>query len=146
MKDIFLCYSSKDSHRALKLKAEIENLGYSIWLDKEDLLPGQKWESHIGNAINNSRVVIVCLSTNWVGEKSFVHKELKTAFEVMDQLPEDRVFIIPVKLDDCSIPDKLKDIQYIALDQSGYLRKIQLVLDNVFGNKTDKDEKKNLRP
>lgn len=142
MKDIFLCYSRKDSQQALQLKTEIENLGYSIWLDKEDILPGQKWELNIRNAINDSRVVIVCLSSHWVSEKSFVHKELKTALEVMDLFPEDHAFIIPVKLDDCDIPDKLKDLQYVEISQRGYLDQLQQALEKAIGNRTGEDEKK----
>jgi TIR domain len=145
MKDIFLSYSRKDKKQASRLKSELENLGYTIWFDEDDILPGQSWELSVKKSIRDSQVVIIGISTNWVNDKSYVHKEVKIALEVMDQLPESQVFIIPVKLDKCPIPDKLERFHYIEMYKSGYLVKLQKVLGTVIHKKDDENEKKNLR-
>jgi hypothetical protein len=35
------------------------------------------------------------------------------AYEVLDTVPENKVFIIPIRLDDCQVPSKLKDIHWL---------------------------------
>src|SRR5919202_359660 len=43
-------------------------------------------------------------------------KEFRYALDVFNEFPESRIFVIPVRLDDCEIPyEKLKDIHYIDL-------------------------------
>lgn len=44
-----------------------------------------------------------------------MNKELKYALDIVYSIPENRRFVIPVRLDDCQIPVKLRDIQYVNL-------------------------------
>ncbi len=143
MKDIFLCHSKKDRDQAIKIKTELENFGYSVWFDEDDILPGQIWEQKIKNSIEEALIVMVCLSSNWVNAKSYAHKELRTALEVMYEYPEDKIFIIPIKFDDCPIPEKLKNIQYIETYKQGYLIKLQKSLESTIGIRNEEEEKKN---
>ncbi len=42
--------------------------------------------------------------------------ELKTAFEILYEFPENEIFVIPVRFEDCDISDRrLKDLQYVDL-------------------------------
>ncbi len=94
-------------------------------------MPGQIWEQKIKNSIEEALIVMVCLSSNWVSAKSYAHKELRTALEVMYQYPEDQIFIIPIKFDNCPTPERLKNIQYIEIYKQEYLIKLQMSLETV---------------
>jgi cold shock CspA family protein len=70
-------------------------------LDKTNLLPGQDWEKTIRAAIANSDYFLALLSSHSVSKRGFVQKELRRALEVAEEFPEDKIFVIPVRLDAC---------------------------------------------
>ncbi|MGC2668137.1 MAG: toll/interleukin-1 receptor domain-containing protein [Candidatus Nitrosopolaris sp.] len=75
---------------------------------------GEKWK--FNNAIIKSRFFIALLSSNSVDKVGYGQNELKEALEILDKYPESKVFIIPVRLDDCEVSDsKLKEINYVDL-------------------------------
>ena len=54
--------------------------------------------------------------SNSVDKLGYGQKELKEALEILDKYPESKVFIIPVRLDDCEESDsRLKEINYVDL-------------------------------
>jgi len=59
---VFLCHSSSDKPKVRELYIQLRRDNINPWLDEENILPGQDWENEIANAVNNSDVVIVCLS------------------------------------------------------------------------------------
>ncbi|MGC1931965.1 MAG: toll/interleukin-1 receptor domain-containing protein, partial [Candidatus Nitrosopolaris sp.] len=98
---VFLSYAREDSDAAKRLYEDLKNDGLSPWLDKESLLPGQNWEIEIRKAIKNSRYFIALLSSNSVDKRGFVQKEFKFALEVLDEVPESQIFVIPARLNEC---------------------------------------------
>ncbi|MFZ0513789.1 MAG: toll/interleukin-1 receptor domain-containing protein [Candidatus Nitrosopolaris sp.] len=113
---VFLSYAREDSDAAKRLYEDLKNDGLSPWLDKESLLPGQNWEIEIRKAIKNSRYFIALLSSNSVDKRGFVQKEFKFALEVLDEVPESQIFVIPARLNECKIPyEKLRKYQYVDL-------------------------------
>jgi hypothetical protein len=51
-----------------------------------------------------------------VDKKGYVQKELKKALDLFEEYPESEIFIIPARLDDCSVSDiRLQEIHYIDL-------------------------------
>jgi hypothetical protein len=118
---VFLCHSSVDKARAKQLYDDLETDGFSPWLDKEELIGGQDFDLEIKKAIRTSHVVVICLSKIAVTRPGYVHKEIKTALDIADEQPEGTIFIIPVRLDDCTVPTSMKHIHYIDLFASdGY--------------------------
>ncbi|UJR21493.1 hypothetical protein I4U23_024577 [Adineta vaga] len=58
--DVVISYSVKDKDIVSKVKEALTNEGYTVWIDR-DILQRQNMEN-IGEAMNKSTVVIVCLS------------------------------------------------------------------------------------
>ncbi len=143
---VFISYAREDYATAKKLydelKAKVESEGVSLWMDREDLLPGQKWKQTVAREIRESRFFIALLSSNSVNRQGFFNTELKRAMEVLDDFPDDRVFIIPVRIDECGIPDKLLDIHcedlFFSYDKC--LEKIIRVLSPAESDETDGTE------
>jgi hypothetical protein len=105
--------SSKSRELYQRLKAE----GFVPWLDEEDLLPGQNWRKAIPKAVSDAHVVVVCLSPTAVTKKGFVQKEIGYALDVASEQPEDTIFIIPVRLEDCVVPERLSEWQWVNLHE-----------------------------
>lgn len=116
---VFLCHASEDKPRVRELCQLLRRDGFEPWLDAEQLLPGQDWEFEISSAVQSSDVVLVCLSSISVGKTGYVQKELKRVLEAAEYRPEGRIFVIPVRLDDCPVPNRLNQWQYADLFASG---------------------------
>ncbi|CAG0931645.1 Serine/threonine-protein kinase Pkn1 [Thermoflexales bacterium] len=120
---IFLCHSFADKPAVRELYQRLQADGFEPWLDEEDLLPGQDWQREIPKAVRNSDVVIVCLSKGSITKAGYVHKEIKFALDVADEQPEDAVFLIPLKLEECDVPDRLSLWHAVSLFRvDGYER------------------------
>ena len=77
------------------------------WFDEESLLAGQDWDYEIRKAVSSSDAVIVCVSKDSVSKAGSVQREIRHALDIADMQPEDVIYLIPLKLEECDMPDKL---------------------------------------
>lgn len=126
---VFICYASEDQSKAEELCDSLSDYGIKAWLDKREILPGQDWESEIHTAIRKSHAVIACLSKKSVSKEGFVQKELKTAIDIANEKPDDVIFIIPARLEDCEIPRLLSKRQWVDLFAENGFYKIMKSLE-----------------
>lgn len=111
---VFLCHASQDKPVVQELYAALKNEGWiDPWLDKNKILPGQNWEIAVEKAVANSDVIIVCLSSHSVSKEGYVQKEMRYAYDLALEKPEDTIFLIPVRLDNCDVPQKLKTFHWV---------------------------------
>ena len=123
---IFLCHSSGDKPAVRDLCARLRDDGFESWFDEQSLRPGQDWDYEIRKAVSASDIVIVCLSRTSITKAGYVQKELGFALDVANQQPEGSIFIIPVKLEECDAPERLKKWQWVNLFmQEGYSQLIE---------------------
>ena len=113
---VFISYAREDSYAAKRLWKDLKDAGLNPWLDKESLLPGQQWELEIRKAIKNSAYFLAVLSSNSVDKRGYLQKELKFGLEVLDEVPESQIFVIPARLNECDMPyEKLRKYHYVDL-------------------------------
>ena len=123
---VFLCHASADKPAVRKLHRYLKQRGITPWLDELDLLPGQKWEIEIPKALHSSDVILVCLSKNSVTKEGYVQKEITFALDKASEKLEETIFIIPTKLEECEVPQRLRDYQWVDLFRNdGYKRLMQ---------------------
>ena len=131
---VFLCYAHDDREIVHKLYDRLVRDGIQIWLDVERLRPGQDWEREIRKAILKSHVVIVCLSQRFNKRRGYRHEELKIAAEKAKLLSSGEVFIIPVRMEKCDMPESLRHLQRVDLfEAGGYKELIQALQEYVRG-------------
>jgi len=119
---VFLCHAHADRDRVHALYTRLTKDGVDAWLDKEKLLPGQDWELEISKAVHESDVVVICIS-NQFNQKGFRQKEVKWALNTAMELPEQEIFIIPARLEECETPDNLRRWHWVDLfENDGYER------------------------
>jgi hypothetical protein len=112
---IFLCHGSEDKPAVRELRHRLLAIGTDPWLDEEKLLPGQNWKIEIGRALRKSDIVLACLSHETVSKTGFVQRELKDAIDAATERPEGQIFIIPARLNECTLPDSLQGVQWVDL-------------------------------
>jgi len=126
--NIFLIHAHNDKDTVRKLYQRLITDGINAWLDAERLQPGQDWQNEIRNALLQCDVVLVCLSHNFDKQHGYRHEELKLALEKAKFMPADEIFIIPVRLEKCEMPESLKHLHRVDLFRSGGYRKLIGVL------------------
>ena len=58
-----------------------------------------------------------------ITKTGYVQKELKRALDVADEQPEGSIFLIPVRLEECEVPERLSSFHWVDLfRQQGYER------------------------
>jgi len=111
---VFLCHASQDKPLVRELSRRLVGEGWiDTWLDEKKLLPGQDWRLAIEEAVEDSDIVIICLSHNSVSKEGYVQKELRYAREMALEKPEETIFLIPLRLDECEVPRGLRFYQWV---------------------------------
>jgi hypothetical protein len=128
---VFLAYVQEDTRHVERLYDALEARGFDPWFDRRNLLPGQNWPRSIEDAIEATDFVVACFSKHSVSKKGGFQAEIRYALDCARRIPLDDVFLIPVRLDACSVPSSIRrEIQYIDLfpDWERGLRRIVAIL------------------
>ena len=126
--NVFLVHAHSDKAAVHKLYSRLIKDGVRAWLDAENLQPGQDWQREIRKAILKSDVVIVCLSRGFDQQPGYRHEELKIALEKAKLLTDNEIFIIPVRLEKCDMPEALRHLHRVDLFETGGYQKLLRVL------------------
>jgi hypothetical protein len=114
---VFLSYAHNktDLENARRLYQYLCEIGTEPWLAKESLLPGQVLKRETQIALEQSDVIIICLSKNSVNKEGNIQLEIKAALDKALEKPEGEIYIIPVTFDDCEPPYSLNQYQQLDL-------------------------------
>jgi hypothetical protein len=120
---IFLSHASEDKPKAIELFDHLVADGYDPWLDIRKILPGQHWRREIKRAQQKTDVGLICCSTISVNKTGIVQVEIKDFLELAKMRPSDHIYLVPVRLEQCDLPDELLEYQYVDLyTAKGYER------------------------
>lgn len=113
---IFLSYAREDATAAARLCTNLRAKSRKVWYDRDCLRGGEKWRPAIHAAIQESDFFVALLSGASVSKRGMVQSEMKKALGVLDEMPDDRIYLIPVRLTDCSPTyPRLKELHWIDL-------------------------------
>jgi len=116
---VFLSYVREDEEKVNNLYQKLSDAGFKPWMDKRDILPGERWELSIQRAIRHSDFFLVCLSANSVSKRGFIQKEIKDALDIWQERLESDIYLVPVRLEDCEVPEGLRGFQWVNLFEEG---------------------------
>jgi formylglycine-generating enzyme required for sulfatase activity len=110
---VFLCHSSQDKPAVRELYQQLRAEPWiQPWLDEEDLYPGQDWNMEIERAVEAADAIIVCLSKGSITKEGYVQRELRIVLDYADYKPEGTLYLMPVRLEECEPPRRLRPWQY----------------------------------
>ena len=128
---IFLLYARIDKDTVYRLYRRIEKDGARVWLDLEQILPGQDWAYEIRKAIRTSDLIIVCLSRGFNKQGGYRHEELRIALKKAKSLPDGEIFLIPARLERCELPEPLRRWQCVDLfERTGYEKLLSALVEH----------------
>ncbi len=122
---VFISYLRTDRAVVGRLAEELRSNGIEVWLDRERLLPGQKWKKAIRTAIQTGTFFIACFSREYLDRaRTYMNEELLIAIEELRLRGGDQSWFIPVLLSgsESLVPDypigpgeTLRDLQWAEL-------------------------------
>ena len=128
---IFISYAKEDRAKAEELYLALEKRGLLPWMDKPPapytltgLRPGEQWRTRLESEIRKASRVILLLSRTSVAKIGYVQREFRLALDVMNAMPPNARFAVPLMIDDCSPPElvvgsiNLADLQWTALSDT----------------------------
>lgn len=108
---VFLSYAKEDFESVHEIYDRLKSEGWiEPWQDKSELLPGEHWTAAIKRAIDEADAVIIFLSDNSINKEGFVHYEMNYAWDRSLQKPPGTIYRIPIRLDNCDVPEDLYDL------------------------------------
>jgi formylglycine-generating enzyme required for sulfatase activity len=126
---VFLCHSSNDKPAVRELYQKLRAEPWiEPWLDEEELYPGQDWNMEIEKAVEAADAIIVCLTKNSINKEGYVQRELRIVLDFADYKPEGTIYILPVRLEECEPPRRLRAWQYADYFEGQLERGLQRLL------------------
>lgn len=101
----FFSYARADSDFVLRLAKDLRAVGVHLWLDQLDIIGGQRWDSAIEDALARCPRMILVLSPTAIASPT-----------VMDEVSyalEERKLVVPVVLQSCDVPFRLRRVQRV---------------------------------
>lgn len=117
---VFISYAKEDYDFAEKLFIYLSENGFIPWLDKQRLLPGQQWDFEIKKGLREANYVILLLSDNSVQKRGYVQREFKLALKFYEEKLEDDIYLIPLKINKCIVPESLSSFQWIEIENYSF--------------------------
>lgn len=125
---IFLSYASPDRTTVEHFYEALLGYGFNPWMDSQNLTAGQNWDFEIQRALDQSSVIVVFLSSNSVGRRGYVQREIRLALKKLEEKLVDDVFIIPVSLEDVERPRELAGIHFLDASQASAFEDLRIAV------------------
>ncbi len=115
---VFISYAHDDENAALGLCEKLRQSGFRPWIDKEQLEVGQEWDRVIREALKTADFIVVCLSKRSINKRGYVQREIRLALDLYNDMPLGKRLLMPVRLEQCAVPDELARYHYADLFRS----------------------------
>jgi len=107
LEKVFISYVRQDSKFVDRLVSVLEANDLDVWLDRNDLSPGQPWETAIADAIRDGwKFLSIHSNRRLAREKTQANTELVIAIDEFQKMEIDSGWLIPIRIDDSRIPDR----------------------------------------
>lgn len=126
---VFISYAKEDIKFASELYDFLQRNHYNPWLDKKKLLAGSNWDNAIRKAFREADFIILLLSATSVSKRGYIQREYRLALQNWEIKLESDIYIIPVLIDDCEVPDSLNKFQWVRYDGESAFEDILKALD-----------------
>jgi len=115
--EVFISYCSENIDESKMISNGLKSAGIKTWRDKENLRGGDDWKERMKSALADVDYVVV-LNSRQLCERieSVVFEEVIYALERKRRFHDRFNFIIPVKIDDQPLYEKIDHLHYIKME------------------------------
>jgi predicted ATPase len=112
--EIYLSYAQPDEARAEAVYERLLEAGFRPWIYSRDIRPGEEWRQRSAEVIRRADFFLPLLSSYWAPTRHS-QKEADLALEVARTDRAGRIYLIPVLLEPCTVPEGLRDYRWVEL-------------------------------
>ena len=117
---VFICYASEDRAKATDIYNKLEINGFDPWQDEKSLRGGDEWDVCIKENIKECDYFLVLQSKallNKISNFSYINKEINIALDRQKYCGQAQRFIIPVKIEECELLERLKFLHTVDISE-----------------------------
>jgi TolB-like protein/Tfp pilus assembly protein PilF len=120
-KAVFLSYASQDAEAAARICAALRAAGVEVWFDQSSLRGGDAWDGLIRRQVRECVVFMPVISANTdTRTEGYFRLEWRLAVDRSHLMSDDRLFLLPVVIDDtpeptARVPDRFRERQWSKL-------------------------------
>src|SRR2546423_10819558 len=109
---ILMIYAQEDKTKIDQIYLKFKEAGLNPWMDRPPspyqlcgIMPGAGWDEAV--RMNNKQAdgVLAFLSKQSIAKRGYVQREYRLALSQLMERPEDSIYLIPVLLEHCDVPD-----------------------------------------
>lgn len=78
----------------------------------------------IARALDETDLILLCLSKSSVTREGYVQKEMRLALDRALEIPQGEIFLIPARFEEVELPYSLRDYQWVDLYTDGGRKKL----------------------
>ena len=129
-----MSHSSLDKDMVEPIGSFLTARSLTIWIDSWRMTPGDSLVEMIGDGIEESDKLVVCLTPNSV-ESNWVRKEVATGLvmELAEEKGFGSKFVIPALLVPCKVPIMLRDKLYANFTNKAFDAACEELLSGIIG-------------
>ncbi|MBM6402357.1 toll/interleukin-1 receptor domain-containing protein [Phycicoccus sonneratiae] len=103
----FISYVREDAERVEDIRRALAAAKVPVWTDKTMLSPGDDWQLTIRRAISRGALAFVAVfsANSQSRQSSYQNEELLLAIDIFRTMPPGKIWLIPVRLDECTLPE-----------------------------------------
>ena len=117
---VLLCGAPEDAPRVTELRDRLERAGVRARAEISEATADETGGAVFAQRVEEARLVIVCFSRHAASMESVISAAQRRA--------PDRPFLVPVRLDDCTVPAAFRHLQHVDLfEQHGFERVVALI-------------------
>jgi hypothetical protein len=142
MVKIYISYNRRDAATAETISERLSGLGYDIFRDRNELVPGVEWEPYIVPVIGFADVFISLLSENSI-TSPYIQTELE--FARANKRRSNDILIVPVILGNIEVPPFIRDLQPISSPDTNIgevIIQIELAITAFLGRRAAEEKQK----
>src|SRR4029453_9724653 len=83
-----------------------------------------RWQQEIPQAIRHSDFILIFFSKRSVAKSGYIQREFRLALDTLEEMPPEAIHTIPIRLDDCQIPEQFRHLQWSDLAEEGEFDRI----------------------
>lgn len=139
---IAVVYTKQDEAIGLEFVKRFQKREASVW-SEDSLLPGNDWNLEQSEAIDEAYFVIILVSKNSTTKSGFYQKMLETAVQQQLEMVEGGIKTIPIVLEDCEVPRKVREIYNVNAQSEKSMMALGLSFEKEWERRTNDDDWKN---
>jgi HEAT repeat protein len=120
---VFISYVRQNQDVVDRLAQELTSRGVTVWLDRNDIEPGARWQEAVKRAIESGKFFLACFSKEYnERSKTYMNEELTLAIDELRKIASDKTWFIPVLINETDIPSRrisavedLRDLNAVKL-------------------------------